>query len=85
MGGTHRWDHAATAYDFYLKCVTYLLIVSRFHEPADDDKPLYTRAAEEVRKPFQAKPINRDRILVPVSWDSWGKIVAMRDSLDANA
>jgi dynein light intermediate chain 1 len=35
--------------------------------------------------PFQHKPniLDRDRILVPAGWDSWGKITVMRDGFDA--
>lgn len=37
--------------------------------------------------PFQHKPntLDRDRIVVPAGWDSWGKIVVMRDGFDAKA
>lgn len=35
--------------------------------------------------PFSHKPntLDRDRIVVPVGWDSWGKIAVMRDGFDA--
>jgi dynein light intermediate chain 1 len=35
--------------------------------------------------PFQHKPntLDRDRIVVPAGWDSYGKIGVMRDSFDA--
>ncbi|KZT24566.1 hypothetical protein NEOLEDRAFT_1156807 [Neolentinus lepideus HHB14362 ss-1] len=35
--------------------------------------------------PFQYKPnaLDRDRIIVPAGWDSWGKIVVLRDGFDA--
>ncbi|KAF5387749.1 hypothetical protein D9615_000687 [Tricholomella constricta] len=35
--------------------------------------------------PFQHKPntLDRDRIVVPAGWDSWGKISVMRDGFDA--
>lgn len=37
--------------------------------------------------PFAQKPniLDRDRILVPAGWDSWGKISVMRDIFDAKA
>ena len=35
--------------------------------------------------PFSEKPnvLDRDRILVPIGWDSWGKIAVLRDGFDA--
>ncbi|THH19895.1 hypothetical protein EW146_g1335 [Bondarzewia mesenterica] len=35
--------------------------------------------------PFQQKPntLDRDRIVVPAGWDSWGKIAVLRDGFDA--
>ncbi|KAA1473378.1 dynein 1 light intermediate chain [Dentipellis sp. KUC8613] len=35
--------------------------------------------------PFQHKPntLDRDRIVVPAGWDSWGKIVVLREGFDA--
>ena len=35
--------------------------------------------------PFNVKPniLDRDRILVPAGWDSWGKIGVLRDGFDA--
>ena len=35
--------------------------------------------------PFNHKPntLDRDRIVVPAGWDSWGKITVMRDGFDA--
>jgi hypothetical protein len=35
--------------------------------------------------PFSHKPntLDRDRIVVPAGWDSWGKIAIMRDGFDA--
>ncbi|TFK63540.1 dynein 1 light intermediate chain [Pluteus cervinus] len=35
--------------------------------------------------PFQHKPntLDRDRVVVPAGWDSWGKITVMRDGFDA--
>jgi dynein light intermediate chain 1 len=35
--------------------------------------------------PFLHKPntLDRDRIVIPVGWDSWGKITVMRDGFEA--
>ena len=41
--------------------------------------------AQPVPIRSQAKPLDRDRIFVPVSWDSWGKTIVVCDSLDAKA
>ncbi len=37
--------------------------------------------------PFQHKPniLDRDRIVVPAGWDSWGKIAVLRDGFDAKS
>ncbi|KAI0044606.1 hypothetical protein FA95DRAFT_245456 [Auriscalpium vulgare] len=37
--------------------------------------------------PFTHRPntLDRDRIVVPAGWDSWGKIVVLRDGFDARA
>lgn len=37
--------------------------------------------------PFSHKPntLDRDRIVVPAGWDSWGKIAVLRDGFDAKA
>ena len=37
--------------------------------------------------PFSHKPntLDRDRIVVPSGWDSWGKIAVLRDGFDAKA
>lgn len=37
--------------------------------------------------PFPHKPntLDRDRIVVPAGWDSWGKIAVLRDGFDAKA
>lgn len=46
-----------------------------------------TEAPAPVRNPFpfQQKPntLDRDRIVVPAGWDSWGKIGVLRDGFDA--
>lgn len=37
--------------------------------------------------PFPHKPntLDRDRIVIPAGWDSWGKISVLRDGFDAKA
>ena len=37
--------------------------------------------------PFPHRPntLDRDRVLVPAGWDSWGKITVLRDGFDAKA
>lgn len=37
--------------------------------------------------PFQHKPntLDRDHIVIPAGWDSWGKIAVLRDGFDAKA
>jgi len=37
--------------------------------------------------PFQHKPntLDRDRIVVPAGWDSWGKISVLREGFDAKS
>jgi dynein cytoplasmic 1 light intermediate chain len=37
--------------------------------------------------PFSHRPntLDRDRVLVPAGWDSWGKIAVLRDGFDAKA
>ncbi|KAH8830275.1 dynein light intermediate chain-domain-containing protein [Flagelloscypha sp. PMI_526] len=37
--------------------------------------------------PFNHKPnaLDRDRVLIPIGWDSWGKIGVLRDGFDARA
>ena len=34
--------------------------------------------------PFQQKPnaLDRDKIVIPAGWDSWGKIAVLRDGFD---
>jgi dynein light intermediate chain 1, cytosolic len=50
---------------------------------------LTTDMAAPVRNsfPFQhkANTLDRDRIVVPAGWDSWGKIAVLRDGFDAKA
>jgi dynein light intermediate chain 1, cytosolic len=49
--------------------------------------PSSAEAQAPVRNlfPFMHKPntLDRDRIVVPAGWDSWGKISVMRDGFDA--
>ena len=49
--------------------------------------PSSTEGQAPVRNlfPFLHKPntLDRDRIVVPAGWDSWGKISIMRDGFDA--
>jgi dynein light intermediate chain 1 len=37
--------------------------------------------------PFPHRPnaLDRDRIIIPAGWDSWGKIAVLRDSFDSRA
>ncbi|EPQ59183.1 hypothetical protein GLOTRDRAFT_113948 [Gloeophyllum trabeum ATCC 11539] len=46
-----------------------------------------TEAPAPIRNPFpfQHKPnaLDRDRIIVPAGWDSWGKIAVLREGFDA--
>ena len=49
--------------------------------------PSSTEVQAPVRNlfPFLHKPntLDRDRIVIPAGWDSWGKISVMRDGFDA--
>ena len=49
--------------------------------------PSSAEAQAPVRNlfPFMHKPntLDRDRIVVPAGWDSWGKVSVMRDGFDA--
>ncbi|EJD01545.1 uncharacterized protein FOMMEDRAFT_126556 [Fomitiporia mediterranea MF3/22] len=55
--------------------------------PAAPSPGLATESAAHYRNPFPftEKPniLDRDRILVPIGWDSWGKIAVLRDGFDA--
>lgn len=46
-----------------------------------------TDAGAPVRNPFpfqhKSNTLDRDRIVVPAGWDSWGKIAVMREGFDA--
>ncbi|GJE84573.1 dynein 1 light intermediate chain [Phanerochaete sordida] len=50
---------------------------------------LSTEAVAPVRNPFpflhKANTLDRDRIVVPAGWDSWGKIAVLREGFDAKA
>lgn len=50
---------------------------------------LTSETAAPVRNPFpflhKANTLDRDRIVVPAGWDSWGKIAVLRDGFDAKA
>lgn len=60
---------------------------SLFMPPAPSPAVATSDAQAPVRNPFpfQHKPntLDRDRIVVPAGWDSWGKISVMRDGFDA--
>lgn len=46
-------------------------------------------AATTLRNPFpfnhRSNTLDRDRIVVPTGWDSWGKIVVLREGFEAKA
>lgn len=46
-----------------------------------------TEAPAPLRNPFpfqhKSNTLDRDRIVVPTGWDSWGKIAVMRDGFEA--
>jgi dynein light intermediate chain 1, cytosolic len=48
-----------------------------------------TEAPTPARNPFpfqhRTNTLDRDRIVVPAGWDSWGKIAVLRDGFDAKA
>ncbi|KZP20124.1 hypothetical protein FIBSPDRAFT_542861 [Athelia psychrophila] len=58
-----------------------------FVPPAPPPAGLSTEAPAPVKNafPFSHKPntLDRDRIIVPAGWDSWGKIAVLRDGFDA--
>ncbi|KAH9967043.1 dynein light intermediate chain-domain-containing protein [Lactifluus volemus] len=55
--------------------------------PASDGLLDGTTAPARNPFPFLHKPntLDRDRIVVPAGWDSWGKIAVLRDGFDAKA
>ncbi|KAH8984242.1 dynein light intermediate chain-domain-containing protein [Lactarius akahatsu] len=60
-----------------------------FVPPAPSPDGALDSTAAPVRNPFPfaLKPntLDRDRIVVPAGWDSWGKIAVLRDGFDAKA
>lgn len=60
-----------------------------FIPPAPSLTMAGSEAPAPVRNPFpfqhKPNPLDRDRIVVPVGWDSWGKISVLRDGFDAKA
>ncbi|TFK43813.1 dynein light intermediate chain-domain-containing protein [Crucibulum laeve] len=58
-----------------------------FIPPAPSPAMVSTEAQAPARNPFpfQHKPntLDRDHIVVPAGWDSWGKIAVLRDGFDA--
>ncbi|KAF8261673.1 dynein 1 light intermediate chain [Lactarius quietus] len=60
-----------------------------FVPPAPTPDGAIDGTAAPVRNPFpfSHKPntLDRDRIVVPAGWDSWGKIAVLRDGFDAKA
>ena len=60
-----------------------------FVPPAPAPDGALDGAAASARNafPFSHKPntLDRDRIVVPAGWDSWGKIAVLRDGFDAKA
>jgi hypothetical protein len=57
--------------------------------PAPSPDGALDSTAAPVRNPFpfvhKPNTLDRDRIVVPAGWDSWGKIVVLRDGFDAKA
>ena len=60
-----------------------------FVPPAPAPDGAFDGAAAPARNPFpflhKPNTLDRDRIVVPAGWDSWGKIVVLRDGFDAKA
>ncbi|KAH9938017.1 dynein light intermediate chain [Fomitopsis serialis] len=58
-----------------------------FMPPAPSPTMAGSEAPAPVRNPFpfphKPNPLDRDRIVVPAGWDSWGKIGVLRDGFDA--
>jgi hypothetical protein len=55
--------------------------------PASDGLLDGTAASAHNPFPFSHKPntLDRDHIVVPAGWDSWGKFAVLRDGFDAKA
>jgi dynein light intermediate chain 1 len=60
-----------------------------FAPPAPAPDGALDGAAAPARNPFpflhKPNTLDRDRIVVPAGWDSWGKIAVLRDGFDAKA
>ena len=60
-----------------------------FTPPAPSPSFNGTDAPAPARNPFpfshRPNTLDRDRILMPAGWDSWGKIAVLRDGFDAKA
>jgi len=60
-----------------------------FVPPAPAPDGTLDGAAAPARNPFpflhKPNTLDRDRIIVPAGWDSWGKIAVLRDGFDAKA
>lgn len=58
-----------------------------FIPPAPPPASLSTDAPAPTKNPFpflhKPNTLDRDRIVVPAGWDSWGKIVVLRDGFEA--
>lgn len=92
---TYQAHYADGAALFYTTSIPQTLQILRqyalhllFTPPAPS--PGLTSEAAVIPKnpfPFQHKPntLDRDRIVVPAGWDSWGKIAVLRDGFDAKA
>jgi dynein cytoplasmic 1 light intermediate chain len=60
-----------------------------FVPPAPAPDGALDGAAAPARNPFpflhKPNTLDRDRIVVPAGWDSWGKIAVLRDGFDAKS
>ncbi|KAH9988414.1 dynein light intermediate chain-domain-containing protein [Russula vinacea] len=60
-----------------------------FVPPAPAPDGAFDGAAAPARNPFpflhKPNTLDRDRIVVPAGWDSWGKIAVLRDGFDSKA
>lgn len=65
--------------------VLHLLFIPPAHSPAGLSSATDAPAPVKNPFPFSHKPntLDRDRIVVPAGWDSWGKIAVMRDGFEA--
>ena len=57
--------------------------------PAPSSMSASAEAAAPPRNPFpfehRTNTLDRDRIVVPAGWDSWGKIAVLREGFDAKS